>query len=87
MGKNISKEQHNEHVVIAQNGNSVVEQKLQTFEIFLVVLVLLLAVIIAYCLYKKLSTGLRGWIRKQVAFASRPPRIENAPAPTQVVYS
>lgn len=90
MGKNFSKEQINEHVVIAQNGGNMShwEEKMDKFAIFILVLLVLLAGIIVYCVYKKFHTGLKAWVRRQatIVLKAQPPK-ESVPSSSHVEYA
>lgn len=92
MGKGISKEAKQDNIIVAQSGtNSIqMEQKLETFGLITLVMVVLLAVIIAYCVYKKLYTGIKAWTRRQIVFVTKstqPVQVEPTPGSPQVIYA
>lgn len=92
MGKNISKEESHENIIVAQSGSNSaqLEQKLEKHGIFLFVTLVLLSIMIVYCVLKKLHVGAKKWIRKQIASLTRsaaPAQAENGSNPPQVIYA
>lgn len=92
MGKNISKEESHENIVVAQSGSNSaqLEQKLEKYGMFIFVTLVLLSIMIVYCVIKKLNVEAKRWMRKQIVSFTRsvaPAQTENATTPPQVIYA
>lgn len=85
MGKNQSKEENKDQIVIAQSGAnySSIETQLSQFNIVISVIVVILIIIMAYFLYKRCHKSSKRWVHRQV-LAITPQAVQSVQGTTSI---